>query len=81
MMDLIQSVMAWPVYRYGLLFFALISVIPAIVSANMVQHLITKIIQTPNTVSQHFIALLFNLVVCLVCATIIYFALRTYITN
>ena len=81
MMDLVQSVMEWPVYRYGLLFFALISIIPAIVSANMVQHLASKIIQTPSTFGQHFIALVFNLTLCLVCATIIYFAVRTYSTD
>ncbi len=81
MMDLIQSVMEWPVYRYGLLFFALISVVPAIVSANMVQHLASKIIQTPASFAQHVIALLFNLTICLVCATIIYFAVRIYIAQ
>lgn len=81
MMDLIQAVMEWPVYRYGLLFFALISVVPAIVSANMVQHLVSKIIHTPATFTQHFMALLFNLGVCLVCATIIYCAVRIYITQ
>ena len=81
MPDFLQALMEWPVYRYGLVFFAVVSIVPAIVSANMTQHLASKIIQSPSSIKQHGLGLIGNLALCLGCSTIIYFAIRIYITN
>jgi hypothetical protein len=81
MLDFLQSLMEWPVYRYGLIFFAVVAFVPAIVSANMTQHLASKIIQSPRSIKQHGLGFLGNLALCLGCSTIIYFAVRIYITN
>lgn len=81
MPDFLQTLMEWPIYRYGLIFFAIVSIVPAIVSANMTQHLASKIIQSPGSIKQHGLGLLANLALCLACSTIIYIAIRIYITD
>jgi len=61
MPDFLQALMEWPIYRYGLIFFAIVSIVPAIVSANMTQHLASKIIQSPISIKLHGLGFLSNL--------------------
>jgi len=67
-----------PVYRYGLMLFALLAIVPAIVSGNMAQHLASKL--TKNQIDMKTIKqLALNLVVFIGCVSLILFTLITYL--
>lgn len=78
MFNFINEISAMPVYRYGLMLFALLAIVPAIVSGNMAQHLASKL--TKNQIDMKTIKqLALNLVVFIGCVSLILFTLITYL--
>ena len=78
MFNFINEISAMPVYRYGLMLFALLAIVPAIVSGNMAQHLASKL--TKNHIDMKTIKqLALNLAVFIGCVSLILFTLITYL--
>ena len=81
MPDWLETISQLPIYRYGLIFFAVALLIPAIVSGNMVQHLVTLVFKDPASISKHLKYLLGNLVIFFICAAVILYAIYIYAFN
>lgn len=81
MPEWLETITQFPIYRYGLIFFALVLIVPAIVSGNMAQHLVTKIFKQPSSTPEHLKSLLGNLIIFIACTAVIIYAIYVYIIN
>jgi hypothetical protein len=81
MPDWLVTISEFPIYRYGLIFFAVVLLVPAVVSGNMVQHIITSIIKDRSSASSQLKPLFGNLAIFIICAAIIYYAVYIYLIN
>ena len=81
MPDWLVTISEFPIYRYGLIFFAVVLLVPAVVSGNMVQHIITSIIKDRSSASSQLKPLLGNLAIFIICAAIIYYTVYIYLIN
>ena len=81
MPDWLETISQLPIYRYGLIFFAVVLLIPAIVSGNMAQHLVTSILKDPSSISKHLKPLFGNLAIFIICAAIIIYTIYIYVIN
>jgi hypothetical protein len=67
------------IYRYGLIFFAVLSLFPAIVSGNMTQYFCSKLIKGEAPVGHHFKLFMVNFLIFVVCVGIICYAIYSYL--
>ncbi len=67
-----------PHYSYGWLALAALTILPAIVSANLIQHDISKLISGKSKSNQIAKPLLFNITILLVCISVMAFAFYLY---
>ena len=81
MPDWLVTISEFPIYRYGLIFFAVVLLIPALVSGNMAQHIITLIIKNRSSFAKHLKPLLGNLTIFIICTAIICYAVYIYFIN
>lgn len=68
-------------YSYGWLVLAVLSILPAIVSGNLIQHDISKYISGKKNINQVAKPLALNLVIFLACICIMSYAFYLYIWN
>ena len=78
LIEFIREIPNLPIYRYGLVLFAVLLIVPAIVSGNMVQHLATKIVRREISISDGFKALAGNLLVFITSVGVICYAIYVY---
>ncbi len=69
------SIEAWGLHRYGWLFAAAVLVVPALVAGNMVQFYLTKLARREASPAALVKPLAGNLLIMIVCATVIAIAL------
>ena len=81
MPDWLVTISEFPIYRYGLIFFAVVLLIPALVSGNMAQHIITLIIKNRSSFAKQLKPLLGNLTIFIICTAIICYAVYIYFIN
>ena len=79
LLDFIREIPNLAIYRYGLVLFAVLLIVPAIVSGNMVQHLATKIINKETTLNAGFKSLAGNFLVFIISVGIICYAIYSYV--
>ena len=66
-------------YSYGWIVLAALAVLPAIVSANLIQHDLSMLISGKSKLNQLAKPLLFNITVLLVCICVMAYAFYLYI--
>ncbi len=66
-------------YSYGWLVLAILSILPAIVSGNLIQHDLSKFITGKINLNQVAKPLLFNLIIFLVCICVMAYTFYLYI--
>lgn len=68
-----------PHYSHGWLVLAVLAILPAIVSVNLVQQDLSKLISGESKLKQTTKALLFNITILLVCICVMAYAFYLYI--
>ena len=66
-------------YSYGWIVLAALAILPAIVSANLIQHDLSMLISGKSKLNQLTKPLLFNITVLLVCISVMAYAFYLYI--
>jgi len=75
----IETIANSPHYSYGWLVLAVLSILPAIVSGNLIQQDLTKLIKNTSEPNQIAKPLLFNTVILLICICIMAYAFYLYV--
>ncbi len=81
LIDFIREIPNLPIYRFGLVLFALLLIVPAIVSGNMVQHLATRIVSKKLSLSQGIKPLAGNFLIFIASVGIICYAIYVYLVQ
>lgn len=68
-----------PHYAFGWIVLALLAILPAIVSGNLVQHYLTQLSKGEITIAVVYKQLLLNLVVLVICVYIMAYAFYLYV--
>ena len=76
--NFIQALIASPHYSYGWILLACLAILPAIVSANLVQQEITKLFSRRPDKQPDIFALLVNVLILLISIAIITYAFYLY---
>jgi hypothetical protein len=75
----VKNLLNSPHYSYGWLVVAVLAILPAIISANLVQHNFSKLIKGQDDRYQILKSLLFNVVMLSICISVIAYAYYLYI--
>jgi len=75
----LETLLNSPHYSYGWLIFAALAILPAIVSANLIQHELSKLINGKTKINQIAKTLLFNTSILLVCICVMAYAFYQYV--
>jgi uncharacterized membrane protein len=75
----VENLLNLPHYSYGWLVVAVLAILPAIISANLVQHELSKLMKGQNDRYRTLKSLLFNIVLLLICISVIAYAFYLYV--
>jgi len=75
----LESIFTSPHYSYGWLVLAVLAILPAIVSGNIIQHDLCKLFNRKASLIQSAKPLLFNVTILLLCIAVIAYAFYLYI--
>lgn len=75
----IESIFSSPHYAYGWLVLAILAILPAIVSGNIIQHDLSKLFNGQSSLAETVKPLVFNLTILVICIGVIAYAFYLYV--